>query len=252
MTSEGFLTRREFLGAITGGALLGCVGPSRSGGGARLGARPGTPTGTVSPGIVRLGTGGVGDGYLYVPQGYRPDTPAPLVLCLHGAGGNYTAQFDLLRDAAEAHAMLLVGVNSTEYTWDGILGRFGPDVERINTALERAFAQCRVDPSRLVIQGFSDGASYALGVGVANGTLFPRIVAFSPGFIAESDSAPAGKPEVFISHGLNDQVLPIVSSSRQIVPAMRSAGYDVTYVEFEGGHAVPASVRDDAVAWMIR
>jgi predicted esterase len=148
--------------------------------------------------------------------------------------------------------MLLVGVNSTEYTWDGIIGKFGPDIARLDTALERAFARCRVDPARIVIAGFSDGASYALGVGIANGALFPRIVAFSPGFIAESDSTTQGKPEVFISHGLNDQVLPIVTTSRTIVPAMRNAGYQVTYLEFDGGHGVPAEVRDQAVAWMIR
>ena len=246
------MKRREFIGAVAGSALLGCVGPSHTGGGARLNARPGTPAQTVSPGIVRLGGGEVGDGYLYVPQSYQPDTPAPLVLALHGAGGNYTSQFDLLGAAAEAHGMLLVGVNSTDYTWDGILGRFGSDVDRIDTALQRAFARCRVDPSRVIIEGFSDGASYALGVGVANGALFTRIVAFSPGFIAESDSSPQGQPEVFISHGLNDQVLPITTSSRLIVPAMRNAGYDVTYTEFEGGHAVPAAIRDDAVTWMLR
>ncbi len=251
MTPAGF-SRREFIGALAGGAVLGCVGPSSTGGSARISARPGTPTQTVGPGIVRLGSGEVGDGYLYVPQSYRADTAAPLVLGLHGAGGNYTAQFDLMGNAAEAHGMLLVGVNSTESTWDGISGRFGPDIGRINTALERAFARCRVDPARVVIEGFSDGASYALGVGVANGALFRRIVAFSPGFIAESASAPEGKPEVFISHGLSDQILPIVTSSRVIVPAMRNAGYQVTYTEFDGGHGVPASIRDDAVAWMIR
>jgi len=33
-------------------------------------------------------------------------------------------------------------------------------------------------------RGFSDGASYALSVGITNGDLFTHVIAFSPGFVA--------------------------------------------------------------------
>lgn len=244
------MNRREFVGAITGGTLTACLGQGRSRASARLSARPGNPTGTVSPGITRLGNGT--DAHLYVPRSYRADTPAPLVLGLHGATMNFTSQLDLLGDQAESHDLLVVAVQSTDYTWDGILGRYGPDVARIDAALTQAFSRCRVDPARVIIEGFSDGASYALGLGLVNGALFPRIVAFSPGFIAESGSDPDGTPEVFISHGRLDQILPIARTSRTIVPAMRSAGYKVTYTEFDGGHGAPTAVVQSAVEWMIR
>jgi predicted esterase len=165
---------------------------------------------------------------------------------------NYTSQFELLGEQAESHGFLVVGLNSADYTWDGILGRVGPDVRRINTVLSQAFSRCRVDPARVILEGFSDGASYALGLGVANGALFSRIVAFSPGFIAETGAAPQGTPEVFISHGRKDQILPIVRTSRNIVPAMQKAGYPVTYHEFEGGHGVPPAVLQSAVEWMMQ
>ena len=50
-------------------------------------------------------------------------------------------------------------------------------------ALVRVFATYPVDPTHLAISGFSDGASYALSLGLANADLFTHIVAFSPGFV---------------------------------------------------------------------
>jgi len=248
-------SRREFLGfiaATAGTSACGIVSPKSSNGSARLSARPGTPTGSVSPGLTRLGTGDVHDGYLYVPAGYHAATAAPLVLALHGAGGNATGPLALLEPYADARTFLLVAVNSSDYSWDGVIGSYGPDVAIIDTALKRAFAQCNVDPARVVLEGFSDGASYALGLGLANGDLFRRLVAFSPGFIHDSDSGRHGKPEVFDSHGRQDQVLPIDNASRAIVAALRADGYSVDFEEFDGGHEVPPAIAAAAVDWLMR
>jgi phospholipase/carboxylesterase len=64
-----------------------------------------------------------------------------------------------------------------------------------------------VDAGRLAVEGFSDGASYALSIGLTNGDLLTHVVAFSPGFA--SPVAYTGKPPVFVSHGTHDEVLPI-------------------------------------------
>lgn len=248
-------SRRELLSlfaAAAGSSACGIVSPKSSNGNARLSARPGTPAGSVAPGLTRLGTGDVHDGYLYVPAGYHATTPAPLVLALHGAGGNVTGPLNLLEPYAESKTFLIVAVNSSDSTWDGIMGSYGPDVAIIDTALKRAFAQCHVDPARVVLEGFSDGASYALGLGLANGDLFQRIVAFSPGFLHESDSGRHGKPEIFDSHGRQDQVLPIDNASRPIVAALRADGYTVDFREFDGGHEVPPDIAAAAVDWLLR
>ena len=92
------------------------------------------------------------------------------------------------------------------------------------------------DAKRVGIGGFSDGASYALSLGLANGDLFSRIFAFSPGFIREA--TPVGKPVIDVFHGTRDRILPIDATSRRIVPRLRRQGYDVTYVEFDGPHTV--------------
>ncbi len=82
----------------------------------------------------------------------------------------------------------------------------------------------------------------------ADGDLFPRVVAFSPGFVPAVSRE--GRPAVFVSHGDADEVLPVERTSRRIVPALRDEGYDVTYREFAGGHAVPHEVAVAAVDWL--
>ena len=110
------------------------------------------------------------------------------------------------------------------------------------------FQRVAIDPARLTIEGFSDGATYALGVGLTNGDLFQRVVAFSPGFVPAVN--PQAKPRIFISHGTRDQILPIDQCSRRIVPQLERARYAVEYKEFDGPHAVPPDIARAAIAWM--
>ncbi|MDB5263064.1 MAG: phospholipase, partial [Adhaeribacter sp.] len=133
-------------------------------------------------------------------------------------------------------------------SWDIISGRqFGPDVIFIDQALVQAFDHYVIDTSRLAIGGFSDGASYALCLGLTNGDLFTHIIAFSPGFAHTLEKN--GKPAVFISHGIHDQILPIEPCSRRIVPQLQRQGLRVNYQEFEGEHEIPANIAAHGVAW---
>jgi phospholipase/carboxylesterase len=122
--------------------------------------------------------------------------------------------------------------------------------EFINRALARTFSRYAVDSSRVAIAGFSDGASYALSLGITNGDLFKRVIAFSPGFMAPAEQR--GKPSIFISHGKSDKVLPIDKCSRRIVPQLQRAGYAVRYREFDGSHILPDEISQEAVGWWLR
>jgi phospholipase/carboxylesterase len=214
-----------------------------------LSARPGVPSAAVGPGLHRLGLDAGRDALLYVPSGVRADRPAPLVVMLHGAGGTGDSALGLLRPLADETGMVLLAPDSRGRTWDIILGAFGPDVAFLERALKAAFARCAVDAARVAIGGFSDGASYALSLGVANGDLFTHVLAFSPGFMAPPEQR--GAPAVYVSHGTEDGVLPIDTCSRRLVPRLQAAGYDVAYREFEGPHTVPLDVAREAVEWFV-
>jgi phospholipase/carboxylesterase len=214
----------------------------------RLSARPGSPTETPTTGLSSLGFASGRDGVLYVPASYSPDTPLPLLVGLHGAGGE-GRNWESYYARAEARGMVFLAPDSRDYTWDLILGRFGADVEFLDGALRYTFERCNIDPARIALAGFSDGATYSLSLGSSNGDLFSHLVAYSPGYWGTTERV--GMPLVYISHGTEDQVLPVVLSRNTIVPSMEGAGYDVTYEEFQGGHEVPAAISESALDWFL-
>jgi phospholipase/carboxylesterase len=249
------MSRRSFLAvgavALTAPGLLGCL--ERSGevrdGDPRLTARPHAPSEPFSNGASQLGLELGRDAVLYVPTSYVPDHPAPLLVALHGAGGD-GASWSGLYDDCEARGLILLAPDSRGSTWDRVRGPFGPDVWYLDAALGHTFDRCAIDPDHIALGGFSDGASYALSLGVSNGDLFTHLMAFSPGFFSPAEPI-VGAPRVFVSHGTQDSVLSVAASRDRIVPELRADGYDVRYQEFEGGHQLPREVADAALEWFL-
>jgi phospholipase/carboxylesterase len=204
-------------------------------------------TKAATPGLHPLGLGGGRDGVVYVPTTYVAGEPLPLLVLLHGAGGDADNWFGSYADRAEAARFVLLAPDSRGSTWDMIHGRFGADVAFINQALEKVAAEVAIDRTRLALVGFSDGASYALSLGLANGDLFTRVVAYSPGFYRTTTDR--GAPKFFISHGTKDTILDI-GHTRTIVGVFQSQGREVEFVEFDGGHQVPPEISTQAFAWL--
>lgn len=204
---------------------------------------------TPRRGLHRLALERERDGLLYLPAAHSPDTPAPLIVMLHGAGGDAHDVLPVLQGLADALDIVLLMPESRSHTWD-LLGReYGPDVQFIDRALDALFSRVRIDPARVALAGFSDGASYALSLGLANGDLFTHVLAFSPGFVVVDEQV--GRPHIFIAHGRDDRVLPVDACSRSVVPRLEKAGYEVRYHEFDGGHAVPEFIAGEAADWFV-
>jgi predicted esterase len=201
-----------------------------------------------SVGLRTLDVDAAGTAMLYIPAGYRADRPAPIVVMLHGAAGNPRRVLSYVMSLADSTGVLLLAPQSAGTTWDVIRGRYGPDVAFIDRALAHVFARYAVDTTRVAIGGFSDGATYALSLGITNGDVFTHVIAFSPGFMAPA--AQRGAPRLFVSHGTKDQVLSIDACSREIVRRVRDGGYDVRYREFDGGHTVPPNIAREAFDWL--
>jgi phospholipase/carboxylesterase len=257
--SSATITRRGFvhagLAALAPAWLSACApeptGPSGPvSEGARLFARPGEPTTAATPGVDWLNINTTGrDARLFVPTDYDPAVPAPLLVTLHGRGGS-ALDWDGFHPACEARNLILLAIDSRGVTWDRIGGFYGPDVAYIERALTQTFDQCAIDPDRICLAGFSDGASYALSLGPSNGDLFQHIIAFSPGLSAPAQEV-FGLPRMWISHGRDDAILSSRRTEEVIVAGLIESGYLVTYVGFEGGHEVPADIATSALDWFL-
>ena len=215
----------------------------------RFSARPQAVAHDARTGLVQLRKFDARPALLYVPPAYRADHPAALAVMMHGSGGDPRHALAPLLPLAESAHLMLLAPASRRYTWDGVLGEFGVDAELLDELLRHVFADYAVNPAHVAIGGFSDGASYALSLGLRNGDLFSNVIAFSPGYFATA--AREGAPRVYVSHGRDDAVLPVARCSRRIVSALRDDGLDVVYREFDGGHAIPPDVASDAVSWLL-
>jgi phospholipase/carboxylesterase len=189
------------------------------------------------------------DGVLYVPKGYKVDRPVPLLLWLHGAGG--TGQVgDSLAALADEFGFIVLAPDSREWTWGAILGRWEADLEFIQKAIRQVTSQYSVDRRRIFVGGFSDGASFSLSLGISYGDTFKRVYAGSPGVMQPIEAN--GKPPIFISHGTEDQTMPIDVTSRKFVPRLKALGYEVTYREYQGRHQLPPEILREAIEWICK
>jgi phospholipase/carboxylesterase len=212
-------------------------------------------TQTASAGLQRLSGR---NGLLYIPTGHAE--PLPLLVLLHKAGGSASEWFsgrESFAPYADKGRFIILAPESPRPTWGTGPKNWGYDYVAINRALEEAFTRCAIDRNRIAIGGFSDGGSYALSLGLANGDMFSYVIAFSPGFIVRAQAR--GRldnnnqvriPLVYIAHGLGDNVLPIASTSRVFVSSLRKNGYNVEFFEFSGGHHLSRQVADQAMNWL--
>ena len=246
------ISRRQF-GTMTFGAIGSIALGSACGASelqqprVRIAARPRSGVKTTGSGSRPLGLASGRDAILHLPPGQAAGA-LPLLVLLHGAGGSGGGILKRLSSYSDEAGVVVMAPDSRQSTWDAIGGKFGPDVSFINDALQATFELVSVDPERIAVGGFSDGASYAISLGLQNGHLFHRVLAYSPGFFVGGELE--GKPSFFISHGTADQILPIDRCSRLIVPALKKVGYDVTFRQFDGGHDIPPSIAQAGMKWV--
>ncbi len=197
----------------------------------------------LPPGSHRLGFPNHRHARLHVPP-HDGTTPLPLLVLLHGAGGQHGGGDAIALAHAALHGSLLLMPEALSTSWDVLRGGYGPDLAFIDRLLVWTMQRYLVDADAVTLGGFSDGASYALSVGLMNGELFSDILAFSPGFMAPLRRS--GMPRVFIAHGKGDQVLS-VERGKAIAVRLAGEGYEVRYAEFDGAHVVSAPVAHAAL-----
>lgn len=208
------------------------------------------PKSPLPPGRNRLGIADERDSVLFVPTRLDALGPVPLFVMFHGAGGFPEKILPFIEEHAERDKFLILAPHSMYPTWDIVIGGSGPDLNRLRQALIEVTSRYRIDRNHLAFAGFSDGASYALSIGITNGDIASHVIAFSGGFM--SIFTQEGAPKVFIAHGLSDEQLPVETSGRANATKLKAAGYDVEYIEFNGLHAIQPAVVDLAIQFFLK
>ena len=231
--------------AMLAGALLAAAPASAETASGQLQAKPALVAMTLPPGVSRIGKNA---------QAYRPKNvvaAAPLIVLLHPAGGDAYRFLTDFKDIADRRGAILLALNSAGTTWDlqprrGGGPSFGRDAANLDAALAELFAKAPVDRERVVLLGFSDGASYALSLGLANPQLFRAIVALSVGGVFMPTSVDETQ-RLFFAHGRRDPVLPFANVERRIVPGLERAGFEPRVHWFNGRHEIDPDALEDGL-----
>ncbi len=189
---------------------------------------------------------------LYVPEYYDPDREWPLVMALHGGSGHGRLfLWSWLRDA-RARGAIVVAPTARGRTW----ALMGEDVDSPNLAriLDEVRGHWRVDPSRLLLTGLSDGGTFCYVSGLTSDSPFthlaPIAASFHPLLAGAADSARLRGLPIQIVHGRHDWMFP-VEVARQAHEALVSAGADVSYREIADlSHSYPREANVALLDWL--
>ena len=239
---------RPWLLAAVAMLVAGCGGGDHEQAAATTAGTTGSTTaaGACSPGVHELALGNGQPARMHVTPG---NGQRALIVALHGAGGTPSGAIEAFSGAWDEPGLVLIAPASKGQTWSILRSQQDLDLESVNLALAEAYERCTIDRRRIAVGGFSDGATYALSLGVSNGDLFPAVIAFSPGGIVAGEQR--GVPRFFVSHGTLDSVLPIGRAGDAVVRKLRRAGYPVTYRRFRGDHEVSPAISKAAVRWFL-
>ncbi|MBS1957133.1 MAG: hypothetical protein JST89_23285 [Cyanobacteria bacterium SZAS-4] len=192
---------------------------------------------------------------LHVPPNYAPTKPMPMILALHGMGGN-SADFEKrtkLNDIADKEGFIVAYPDSTQWfsqkdwkTWDtddGIIppGKHVDDTKFLRSVIDTTQSQLNVDDKRIYMAGISNGGMMTMH---AAGPLSDKLaaVAVVSGAMSGKEESPTQPLSVLNIHGTNDSVIPIngiegVPDSLTLlgIPTFKPNSYIPTYWNIKNG-----------------
>ena len=192
---------------------------------------------------------------LYVPETWEASAPgAPLVVALHGGSGHGRDFLWAWLREARSRGVLLLSPTALDRTWS-IMGGEDVDAPRLQAAVEDVAARYHVDRTRVLLTGMSDGATYALLCGLAEGMPFthlaPACGVLHPFLLARGDIQHARERPIYLVHGALDWMFP-VQTARMSRDALEMAGARVVYREIEDlSHTYPRDENPRILDWLL-
>lgn len=194
-------------------------------------------------------------GAYYLPGGYAGAT-LPMLVAIHGTGGSGSVMVAAFRALADERRFLVVAPDSRrspagEFTWE-VGTRPGEVSEDYRHALAcadevGAMPSVSVDRGRVLIAGFSGGASMAPYL-ATNDDRFGAFAVLHGGVFPGGLGAHAARG--WISTGESDSIR-TAEAQRRHESDLRAAGLDVTARTFPGGHGLGEAELRGLVDWWL-
>lgn len=156
---------------------------------------------------------------LRLPDDYQSQSPTPLVLALHGGGGDKDQMCDLtgsLADLVDQEGFLLLCPQGIEGHWND--GRAGgryrahrentDDVGFLLALLEQVSQEHSVDPARVYVTGASNGGMMTYRLACQAPDEFAAAAAVIANLPVELDCRPERPVPIMIMNGTEDPLMP--------------------------------------------
>ena len=177
-----------------------------------------------------------------VPPNFDETKPAPLIVALHGYGGNAQDIASVWRGPAARFGAVLIAPQAIQaadagFSW-GVVEQGEYLVMR---AIERARAGHNVDPKRIVLTGFSQGGGMCFTLGLRQPGLFAGVIPVAGVYEDRVDPIPpqsrATLPRFVIMNGADDRE---AENNRAAAERLKAINVPVLLRIYDNvGHAFP-------------
>ena len=200
--------------------------------------------------------------------GYEPagEGPHPTVVALHGWGASAMDLLGLAPYLAGGRFLVLCPQGRIEVPLGPMLGygwfpltmgappdpsAFAAGVDDARRFIDAALRRYPIDPTKLVVLGFSQGGVLAYALALREPARFAGLVALSSWLPAAAPlaSGAADRLSALVHHGARDELID-VARGRESVEHLRGWRIPVTYREFDMGHEITADSLADLSAWL--
>ena len=196
------------------------------------------------------------------------DSPSKAIFFLHGFGSNMQDLFGLCPFFDKSWTCISlqasIPVQYNGWAWAELnfenIGNL-PKPEQIRNhqksvieSIKKSIQKLDLDPKRINILGFSQGASLSLYSGLLNASVFRTVVALS-GFLPVKERINDFDPkkvinlDVFMGHGKLDAVVP-VQLGQNTLAGLKELGLKPTYIEYNAEHTIPNECLQDVLKWL--
>jgi predicted esterase len=188
---------------------------------------------------------------VYVPSGYNGTKAFPLVIALHGMGGDENSYFEAYNKGsfkieAENHGYIVACPKGRKPT-SMYVGDAERDVMDVIEEMKRAY---RIDADRIYLTGHSMGGFGTWSIAINHPEVFAALAPVAGGVTNPASMSKIAHIPQLVIHGDKDPTVPI-DRSRVMVAMGKKLGVELKFIEVPGGDhgSVVAPTFKDVFDW---